>query len=99
MKKIKTEKPVFVVDATTCETGEGLKVAFILAKADKVVITSEELDFLVTRAIEVAIDQANILKGVFEAADHAVDKLVNIFKKKEPWYKRLWKKLKYAFTW
>lgn len=82
----KTSKPAYVVDATKCESGKDLKLAFIFAKANNAIITEEELMFLIGEVAEFTLD----VKHTMDSAMLEIVRTLETCLKKQPWYKRFW---------
>lgn len=82
----KTSEPAYVVDATKCESGKDLKLAFIFAKANNAIITEEELVFLIETVIELTLDLKHTVDSVILGSVHMLETCL----KKQPWYKRFW---------
>jgi len=86
MNRTKEIKPSYIVDLDEIETLSDIAVTFALAKHNAgLPLTDEDL----TDIIEYAVKYARPLVFICECK----------CEKKTPWYKRLWNKLKYAFTW
>lgn len=102
MKTVKTtkkslKKPVYVVDITTCETIDDVRLAFAKAKFDAGIALSEDnLRAIIEDAIN---DYTDFLADNIAAATCEALAFVNSIKeKKQPWYKRAWKKITGVFT-
>lgn len=82
----KVNEPSYIVNLDSIETLEDIPVAWGLAKQEAgLAITDEEL---------IAI----CMKVCMECGTR-ITTIICECEKKQPWYKRLWKKLKYTFTW
>ena len=91
------KKPEFIVDLTKCDSPESVKFEFVRAKAKAgKKLTDQELMFLVrlgAQTMTEIIDEqiAKLRPVVFETTDKKkIEKVINIFTPKKPWYKRLW---------
>ncbi len=102
-KTSKTKANMPVVDITWCESADDIKVSFIYAKVENgICITTDELNFIVLKAINATISTFQLVdKIMMDVAEtfNCGRCMIENFCKKEPWYKRLWKRIKYAFTW
>jgi hypothetical protein len=102
-----TKKPLFIVDLTNCKTYDDVRFEIICEKARSgVKITDSDIQFIMKQgafaAIELIEENVKLIKPIYmaETDKKTAEKIVNILEeKKKPWYKRLWNRLKYAFTW
>lgn len=102
MKKNTNKKATnytYVVDITRCEDIDDTKLAFIFAKADHAIITTEELDFLIAHTTIMSTEAEKIVQQFADSIVNCISCVCEKCQKKLPWYKRAWNKLKYAFTW
>lgn len=89
-----TKKPEILINCTDCETSSDVYVNYIYAKARaNKAITEDEIDWLVTYRV---LDAVNICAEMTVAACMACSGAFT--PKKQPWYKRAWKKIKGIFT-
>lgn len=96
MKKINTKmsksvKPGYVVDATWCEDVDDFKTAIILAKAGHVIITDEELAFLINYSMNTAMEMSNIVEKALGTVKEIFSIPEEWYTRKLPWYKRFWR--------
>lgn len=96
----KSTAPAYIVDITECTTLDEIRMAFIYAKVKSgVPVTEDDIDHVILYTTQNTIDVycmvANLINQIF-CNFCACD---SIAKEKQPWYKRCWNKLKYAFTW
>ena len=94
--KKKTVKPDFLVDCVNVETVNDVYTNATVAKvrAGKP-ITEEELDGYAKNAVRCTLD--DVIPAMMVAMGTACCEFCNC-QKKQPWYKRAWKKIKGIFT-
>lgn len=101
--KKKTVKPDFLVDCVNVETVNDVYTNATVAKvrAGKP-ITEEELDGYAKNAVRCTLDDVrctldDVIPAMMVAMGTACCEFCNC-QKKQPWYKRAWKKIKGLFT-
>lgn len=87
----KTFKPAYVIDMTKCETANDLRIEIALSKHNAgLAMTDDDLSAIIEYVAEATIDAMPSSICICNC---------EVKPKKLPWYKRFWKRLKYAFTW
>jgi len=98
-KTVRKTKTEFTVDLTNAETSFDVMLSFAIArfKAEKP-LTEDDLGVIVIASSMATLDILS--SGIYAILVQMIDTTNDyICKKKDPWYKRIWKKIKYAFTW
>ena len=98
----KTIKPTYVVDITKCEDLYDTALAFAVAKQKAgQPLSDENLDIIITKAVDDFAETLSWL-GFIDKKNHFIESMPQMIcvceKKKLPWYKRLWNKLKHPFA-
>lgn len=89
MRKIKEIQPSYIVNMDDIESLDDIDLAFALAKHNaKLPLDDSELKTIVDHAVEIAAPK---VVYIFDCTEPTSEK-------KDPWYKRMWKKIKSIFA-